>query len=119
MSIDWLTDSGFWGGGLVLCGGIAIIIGAIGLVRLPDVYSRIHGAGVIDTAGAALMLAGMLLLSPSWLVGVKVILIGVFLFFTSPIAGHAIANAAHNQGIKPQGRNKIKAMGKKNKGKKS
>ena len=85
-------------------GGIALIIGAIGLVRLPDVYARIHAAGIIDTAGVALMIFGMILLSPSWLITVKLVLIGVFLFFTSPISGHAIAQVARSQGIEPQGR---------------
>lgn len=92
------------GGALIVLGGLAIIIGAIGLVRLPDVYARIHAAGIVDTAGVALMILGMILLSPSWLVAVKLVLIGIFLFFTSPISGHAIAQVAHDQGVKPEGR---------------
>ena len=91
-----------WMGGILICaGGLAVIIGALGLVRLPDVYSRIHASGVVDTAGVALMVLGMILLAPSWLVVVKLVFIGIFLFFTSPIAGHAIAQVAHDQGVKP------------------
>ena len=92
------------GGVLVCAGGLAVIIGAIGLVRLPDVYSRIHASGIVDTAGVALMVLGMILLSPSWLVAAKLVLVGVFLFFTSPISGHAIAQVAHDQGVEPVGR---------------
>ena len=89
------------------------MIGALGLIRLPDVYSRIHAAGIIDTAGVAFFILGMICLSGWSLVTVKLILIGIFLFFTSPISGHAIARVAHLSGIKPVGRdlsvNKVKA----------
>ena len=102
-----------WTGGVLVCAGaIAAIIGALGLVRLPDVYSRIHAAGIIDTAGVALMVLGMVLLAPSWLVAVKLVLVGVFLFFTSPVSGHAIARVAHDRGVEPVGRRKAARAGK-------
>lgn len=85
-------------------GSVAILIGSVGLVRMPDVFSRIHAAGMVDTAGVAFMIFGMVLLSPSWLVTVKLILIGVFLFYTSPVSGHAIALVAKECGVKPEGR---------------
>lgn len=91
--------------GFIALGGLALIIGAIGLVRLPDVYARIHAAGIIDTAGVALMVLGMILLSPSWLITVKLVLIGIFIFFTSPISGHAIAQVARSSGVEPEARN--------------
>lgn len=82
-------------------GCVAVIIGALGLVRLGDVYQRMHGAGIIDTGGAGLILFGLLLLSPDWTVAVRVILIGILLLFTSPTATHAIARAAKLAGVKP------------------
>ena len=85
-------------------GVISVLIGALGLIRLPDVYSRIHAAGIIDTAGVAFFILGMICLSGWSLVTVKLILIGIFLFFTSPISGHAIARVAHLKGIAPHGR---------------
>ena len=85
-------------------GVISILIGALGLIRLPDVYARIHAAGIIDTAGVAFFILGMICLSGWSLVTVKLILIGIFLFFTSPISGHAIARVAHLSGITPEGR---------------
>ncbi|MCE2517995.1 MAG: monovalent cation/H(+) antiporter subunit G [Alphaproteobacteria bacterium] len=85
-------------------GGVAVLIGALGLIRLPDVYSRIHAAGIIDTAGVACFILGMVCLSGASLVTVKLLLIGIFLIFTSPISGHAIAQVAKSQGIMPEGR---------------
>ncbi len=85
----------------LVAGSVVALIGVIGIVRLPDVYSRMHGAGMIDTLGAALILLGLMLQSGHWLVTVKLILIGVFLFFTSPTTTFALARAALNAGVKP------------------
>ena len=89
--------------GFVALGTLLVIIGAFGLIRLPDVYSRIHAAGVVDTGGAALILLGLCLYSGWNLVTVKLVVIGVFLVFTSPISGHAIALVAHDRNIDPEG----------------
>ena len=82
-------------------GSLAIITGALGLLRLGDVYQRMHGAGIIDTGGAGLILFGLLLASPHWAVSVRLVLIGLLLGLTSPTATHAIARAAHFAGVKP------------------
>jgi multicomponent Na+:H+ antiporter subunit G len=84
-----------------LAGGGLILVGALGLVRLPDFYTRLHAGGVIDTLGAELMLVGMMFQAGLSLVTVKLILIGTFLFFTSPTSTHALANAAYVAGLKP------------------
>ncbi len=89
--------------GLVGIGTLLVIIGAFGLIRCPDVYSRIHAAGVIDTGGAACIILGLCLYSGANLVTVKLIAIGVFLAFTSPISGHAIALVAHDRKVDPEG----------------
>ena len=94
---------------LVGLGSVLIIIGTIGLVRLPDVYSRIHASGVVDTGGAALILLGLCLYSGWNLVTIKLIVIGVFLFFTSPISGHAIAQVAQSQKVDFQGADETKS----------
>lgn len=86
---------------LFMIGGAAVITGAIGLIRFPDFYTRVHAAGITDTAGAELMLVAMALQAPNWQVVVKLAIIGVFLFFTSPTATHAIAHAAWVVGQKP------------------
>jgi multicomponent Na+:H+ antiporter subunit G len=85
----------------LVVGSIFALIGGIGIVRLPDLYARMHGAGMIDTLGAALILLGLMLQSEHWLVTAKLILVGVFLFFTSPTTTFALARAALNAGVKP------------------
>ena len=93
----------------IAIGVIALLIGSLGLIKLPDVYCRIHAVGMIDTAGASFIILGMIIHQGFSLVSFKLALIGVFLFFTSPIATHAVAQVAHKMGVKPVGRNLIKA----------
>lgn len=83
-------------------GGLVLIIGALGIIRLPDFWARIHAAGMIDTLGSALMLAGMMLQAGLTLATLKLVLIGFFLFIAGPTASHAIANAAWVAGLKPE-----------------
>lgn len=99
--LDWdlIRDIASWI--LFLVGGFAVVVGALGLVRFPDFYTRLHAAGVTDTAGAELIVLGMLLQAPNWLVATKLVFIGIFLGLTSPVATHAIAHAAHMVGFKP------------------
>ena len=82
-------------------GGVAVLSGSIGIVRFPDFYTRLHAAGITDTGGAEMILLGMLLQAPTWIVAVKLFFIGAFMFFTSPVATHAIAHAAWMVGFKP------------------
>ena len=93
----------------IAIGVIALLIGSLGLIKLPDVYCRIHAVGMIDTAGASFIILGMIIYQGFSLVSFKLALIGVFLFFTSPIATHAVAQVAHKMGVKPVGRNLGKA----------
>ena len=99
INLDLILDIASWT--CFLFGGVAVLAGALGLVRFPDFYTRLHAAGVTDTGGAELILLGMLLQAPTWIVAVKLIFIGVFLFFTSPVATHAVAHAAWMVGFKP------------------
>ena len=101
-------------GFLIVCGVVALLIGSLGLLRLPDVYCRIHAVGMIDTAGASFIILGLIIHEGFTLVSVKLVLIGVFLFFTSPIATHAIAQVAHKSGVVPVGRNLASVAGTKN-----
>ncbi len=87
---------------LLLMGGAAFaIIAGIGILRFPDVYTRMHAASIGDTMGAWPILAGMMLQAGWTLVTVKLLLILIFLVFTSPTATHALAKAAITAGIKP------------------
>ena len=86
---------------LLLAGSVFSLIGAVGIIRLPDVFTRMHGAGIIDTLGAGLILAGLMVQAGLTMVTVKLILIVAFLFFTSPAATHALARAALGAGVEP------------------
>jgi len=82
-------------------GTAALLVGSLGLLRLPDLFSRIHGVGMMDTAGVGFIILGLVLHAGISLVSVKLIAIGVFLYFTSPIATHAVAQVAHRCGFSP------------------
>ncbi len=105
--IDWFLVRDVLSWGLMLVGGAAVVTGAIGIVRFPDFFTRLHAAGVTDTAGAELIVFAMMLqaFSPeygnSWLIFAKLAFIAVFLGLTSPVATHAIAHAAWMTGFKP------------------
>ncbi len=86
---------------LLVAGSVFSMIGGLGLLRLPDVYARMHAAGITDTMGAGLILAGLMVQGGFSLVTVKLILILVFLLYTSPTSTYALANAAYNRGLEP------------------
>ena len=92
----------------IFIGIVALLIGSLGLMRLPDVFCRIHAVGMIDTAGASFIILGMMIYEGFTLVTVKLLFVGIFLFFTSPIATHAVAQVAHTMGVEPVGRNLVK-----------
>ena len=82
-------------------GLIFVLAGAIGVIRMPDFYTRMHAAGVTDTLGAELIILGLILQAPDWQTVAKLALVGLLLFLTSPTATHAVANAAHRAGQMP------------------
>ena len=86
----------------LLAGGALGIVGGIGIHRFPDFYSRLHAAGITDTLCAMLILLGLGLQAGWSIAAFKLALIFVFLFFTSPTASHALANAALHSGLKPR-----------------
>ena len=87
---------------LMVAGGCFAVIGGLGLLRLPDLFSRMHGAGITDTMGASLILLGLMLHGGAGLPTVKLLAVLFFLLVTSPTATHALAQAALAAGIEPQ-----------------
>lgn len=85
---------------LVIGGGFAVI-GGIGVVRFPDIFTRLHAAGVTDTIAPLLIVGGLVLQSGWTLLSFKLLLILLFLLFTTPTASHATARAAMAAGIEP------------------
>ncbi|MCL2862511.1 MAG: monovalent cation/H(+) antiporter subunit G [Methanimicrococcus sp.] len=85
----------------ILFGAVDLLIGMIGLIRLPDVYNRLHATTKIATTGAFFVLLGILIQEGFTPFGFKAIAIGIFLIMTAPVAGHVIARAAYNINIPP------------------
>lgn len=89
---------------MIVSGSIFMVIGAIGAVRLPDFWSRLHAVSVTDTGGVILLIIGMSLQAGFSLVTFKLVMIGIFIFITGPTASHAVANAALVSGLLPKGK---------------
>lgn len=86
---------------LFAAGGAFVFVGGLGALRLPDVYTRMHAAGLTDTMGTILMLAGCALQTGWSLAAVKIAAILAFLLLTTPTATYALANAARLAGVAP------------------
>lgn len=86
---------------LIVAGAFFVVVGGLGLLRMPDVFTRMHAASVTDTVGAGLMLLGMMLAAGFSLISVKLAIILLVILFTSPVATHALAQAALHAGLDP------------------
>lgn len=87
---------------LILSGSLFIMTGALGLLRMPDVYTRMHAASVTDTLGAGLLILGLMLQAGFSLVTLKLLFILALFFFLGPVATHALAQAALHAGVEPR-----------------
>lgn len=85
----------------VLLGSGFILIGALGMIRMPDLFTRMQTASLIDTSGAGFLLLGLMLQAGFTLVAVKLLIIAALFFFVGPVVSHALAQAALHQGVKP------------------
>ena len=85
----------------LVAGGAFCIIGGIGLVRMPDFYTRVHAASVTETLGAGLFLLGLMVQAGLTLVCAKLVMIGILILFMSPTATHALTRAALERGLQP------------------
>ena len=81
----------------LLAGAFFVLVGAIGLLRMPDCYTRMHAASVTETLGVGLLLFGLLLQAGVTLVAAKLVMLGLLIFFASPTATHALARAAFSR----------------------
>ena len=86
---------------LLTAGGAFVLVGGIGALRMPNLYTRMHAASVTDTMGAVLVLAGVMLQAGLSLATIKLLAILLFLLITSPTSSYALASAAMIAGIKP------------------
>ncbi len=90
---------------LLAAGTFLVFAGGVGVMRMPDFYTRMHAASLTDTGGAVLIIAGLMLQAGLTLAPLKLAAIFLFLFLTSPTASYALANAALLAGLKPNARN--------------
>ena len=86
---------------LVILGSLSIIVGLLGVYRMPDFYTRLHAASVIDTLGTILILFGLILYAGLSIVSIKLLLILIFILITTPTAAHALAKSALHGKLKP------------------
>lgn len=93
--IDWAS----WA--MIIAGSGFVVIGAVGLVRMPDLFTRMHAASVTDTLGVGLLLGGLMLQAGPTLVALKLAFLLALFFFTGPVVSHALAQAALHEGVEP------------------
>ena len=86
---------------LITIGALSIIVGLLGVYRMPDFYTRLHAASIIDTLGAMLILFGLILYYGLNIVSLKLLLILIFILITTPTAAHALAKSALHGNLKP------------------
>ena len=87
---------------LIVLGSFFTVVGALGLVRLPDVFTRMHAASVIETLGVGLLIFGMILQAGFSLAAFKLFFLLVLYLFIVPVVTHALAQAALHTGVEPE-----------------
>ncbi len=87
---------------MLLSGGAFVVVGGIGIIRLPDLYTRMHAASLTDTLGTLLIIFGIMLQAGLSLASIKLAAIAGFLMLTGPTATYALANAALLSGLLPK-----------------
>ena len=80
---------------LLIFGSLFMLVAAIGVVKLSDVYMRMHAITKAASLGAILMLAGVFLWYPTWIVAIESLMVVLFVILTAPIGSHMIARVAH------------------------
>ena len=85
----------------IATGLLFVLGGTLGVLRLPDFFTRLHAAGITDTLGAELILLGLIIQEGFTLLSLKFLFVSIILLLTSPAATHAVANAAYQAGLKP------------------
>jgi multicomponent Na+:H+ antiporter subunit G len=86
---------------LLSAGGLFVLVGGIGALRMPNLFTRMHAASVTDTMGAVLVLGGVMIQAGLSLATIKLAAILLFLLITSPTSSYALASAALLAGIRP------------------
>jgi multicomponent Na+:H+ antiporter subunit G len=99
VTLTLLLDIASWA--LILAGSFFIVVGAFGILRMPELFTRMHAASVIDTMGGGLLILGLMLQTSFDLTTFKLAVIAGLFFFTGPVVTHALAQAALHMKIEP------------------
>jgi len=85
---------------MIILGSIFLLLGALGIVRMPDLYNRIQAGTKATTLGALSSIIGVGLVNPNWFF--KTLIIAIFIVLTNPIGSHSIARSSYKSGLKPE-----------------
>jgi multicomponent Na+:H+ antiporter subunit G len=97
--IELLVDAASWV--LILAGSFFTVVGMIGLIRMPEFFSRMHAASVMETLGAGFLVLGMILQAGPTLVTLKLLFVMALFLVTGPVVTHALAQAALHERVRP------------------
>ncbi len=81
---------------MLIGGAFFFLVGTIGLIRLPDAFTRMHATTKCDTLGAGMILVSLMINQGFHMISVKLFIILLFILVTNPTAAHIIAKAAYN-----------------------
>ncbi|NND68373.1 MAG: monovalent cation/H(+) antiporter subunit G [Halioglobus sp.] len=104
VALSWLSEV------FLLLGSFLLITGAIGFLRFRDFYARIHACGLTESLATSLILIGLMLQADGALPLFKLLMILLFLLFSSPTASHALAKAAWTAGVRPRDRHGVTGL---------
>lgn len=85
----------------LVVGALCVLVGSLGILRFPEFFSRVHATGITETVGIGFIFAGLFVEAGLSLVSVKLLIILIFVFFTSPTSSHALAKTAIHAGLAP------------------
>lgn len=91
---------------LIAVGSFCVLSGAVGVMRMPDFYTRLHPGSLAESLGTPMVLIGLMIQAGPTLIALKIFILILFLMLTSPTAGHALAKAALVHGLKAKGAEK-------------
>lgn len=86
---------------LIVLGVFFMLVGSIGILRLPDFYSRTHASSKSDTLGILFVVGGLIVFEGASLSSIKLLFIIIFIFLANPIGSHALSRAAFKSGLMP------------------
>lgn len=95
------TARGILGGAIATVGVVVLLVGAIGVLRFPDFYTRLHAINAGHMTGAPVVLLGLAILAPDWGVALRLVLLAALVIAVAPVLAHLLANTAHAAGLSP------------------